>query len=106
MRLPFIYDSRLYYESFVGQMSPLETKFMSCLIRERLRGGLFVSKDSILSDLYVNSGREEPEYSDKALDVIVYRLREMLEFWPITIVTKWGYGYALHFRGEPKESLV
>src|SRR5688572_8168314 len=100
VRLPFIHEDKLYYEQFVTHLTPLECRFMKALITERLRGGLFITKDKMLSEMYVNQGLDEPETSYKALDVIIFRLREALEFWPITIVTNWGQGYALHFRGE------
>lgn len=51
------------------------------------------SKDAIMSALYRDDGREEPEM--KIVDVFVCKLRKKLAPYGFPIQTIWGHGYKL-----------
>lgn len=55
--------------------------------------GKCVSKAALHHHLYSDDADGGPE--EKILDVMVCRIRELIEGWPITIVTHWGKGYEL-----------
>lgn len=72
---------------WLGGLSGQQLEIMLALLD---KPGMWFSSETLVRLLY--AGKIEPEYADKNLNVLVYRIRKRLGN---VIESKWGFGYRI-----------